>query len=588
MDKKKIVFIEINNDFSKIKGFKEEVEGQGFSNKKIPYTLSKQIFEELSYPVPEARWSAKFRSNKWSGKFYLFDYKNQVFPTGCFTRVGRLLNSKGWFISISDNRSKPEKNKFWELSKTIDNEKGEQVPFSLRDYQEAVLDICLRVGRGCCSCATGSGKTTIFSALIQKLNCAPAIVFVPTIDLLYQTKGAIEERIKENGENIEVGVIGDGVVKIKDVTVVIIDSALSAYGLRFDESKKKIIKKTKKTKKETEVSKFSNQIQKLIETATIIIADESHLSASAKWQTILQKCSNAYHRYAFSATNYRSDGRDLEIEASFGKLLSDITLKQLIDANYLLNPEIYMVRIYDDPEGAELVKTIETKDEATGEVKKEEKTIYIPADEWSYQDAYKTIVVNGKEWNTKLALFAERFNKRGLSCLILVNEYAQGEYLESLIPESLFLSGKDTTKKRIQAVSDLREKKLLSLIATSIADQGLDIKTLDVLILAGAGGSDPTKHSGFKPKQIVRAKDCVTWEKDKELFKEVVVDWEDFSEEDIKFGGRLEQKAGRLVRKGSEYAIIIDTWPTNKYLRPQATARRKIYKRLELNSKIID
>ena len=62
-----------------------------------------------------AFWSSAYRTGKWNGKFHLFNYKTQVFPTGCMTRLRETLKKHGFESKIKDIRNKPEQNETWEL-----------------------------------------------------------------------------------------------------------------------------------------------------------------------------------------------------------------------------------------------------------------------------------------------------------------------------------------------------------------------------------------------------------------------------------------------------------------------------------------
>lgn len=79
--------------------------------------------------------------------------------------------------------------------------------------------------------------------------------------------------------------------------------------------------------------------------------------------------------------------------------------------------------------------------------------------------------------------------ERGQSVLILVAEIEQGERLAAKIPESIVAHSKMGAKKRREAIAAFRGGELKCLIATSLADEGLDVPRASVLILATAGRS---------------------------------------------------------------------------------------------------
>lgn len=90
----------------------------------------------------------------------------------------------------------------------------------LRGYQEEALDAWLRAGKkGTIVLPTGAGKTVVAMEAISLLNEA-TIVIVPTLDLVDQWKGRLEEEF-----SIKIGLLGGGSYEIEAVTVATYDSA---------------------------------------------------------------------------------------------------------------------------------------------------------------------------------------------------------------------------------------------------------------------------------------------------------------------------------------------------------------------------
>ena len=90
----------------------------------------------------------------------------------------------------------------------------------LRGYQEEALTAWLVAGkRGVVILPTGAGKTIVAMAAISSVN-APAIVVVPTIDLMEQWRANL---VKEF--DVEVGAYGGGENSLKAITVSTYDSA---------------------------------------------------------------------------------------------------------------------------------------------------------------------------------------------------------------------------------------------------------------------------------------------------------------------------------------------------------------------------
>jgi superfamily II DNA or RNA helicase len=114
----------------------------------------------------------------------------------------------------------------------------------------------------------------------------------------------------------------------------------------------------------------------------------------------------------------------------------------------------------------------------------------------NYAELYKRYIVENGERNSQVADDALWAYRQGMNTLILVTQIKHGEYLERLIElEGVhcdFISGKSGMKKRKQAIQDMRDGKISLLIASTIADVGLDIPRLQCIVEAGAGKSSVT------------------------------------------------------------------------------------------------
>jgi superfamily II DNA or RNA helicase len=98
--------------------------------------------------------------------------------------------------------------------------------YELREYQQTALDAWRDADdRGCLELPTGSGKTVIGIAAMVALG-TPALVVVPTIDLLEQWQRELETEFQR-----PIGRLGGGKQRVESVTVATYDSAY----LRADE-----------------------------------------------------------------------------------------------------------------------------------------------------------------------------------------------------------------------------------------------------------------------------------------------------------------------------------------------------------------
>ena len=78
--------------------------------------------------------------------------------------------------------------------------------------------------------------------IIQQIGVVPFIFYVPSIDLLNQTKDEFEKFLRyKNGKKVKIGVIGDGKFDPQDITIMTIQTAVRSCGakyIKYDEQPK--------------------------------------------------------------------------------------------------------------------------------------------------------------------------------------------------------------------------------------------------------------------------------------------------------------------------------------------------------------
>jgi len=137
--------------------------------------------------------------------------------------------------------------------------------------------------------------------------------------------------------------------------------------------------------------------------------------------------------------------------------------------------------------------------------------------------------------------------------LILVKQYAQGNYIKTLMPNVPFLTGKMASKARKQHINNLRTRESLGMIATTLADEGLDIPTLDVVIMAG-GGASATRINQRIGRTI--RKDRVS---KNPRDKSIVIIYE----HDARFLIKHSEKIRRLLKKEKEFVLHGSVGPSS-------------------------
>lgn len=368
------------------------------------------------------------------------------FPTGLLSRARDFFTLMNVPYGLIDARVEVNHDSNYSMSSD----------FEPRDYQLDIIQKSAKQQRGIIKLATGGGKTATASGIIANIGVVPFTFYVTSLDLLKQAKNELEKFIKYKGKPIEVGMIGGGKCDIKDINVMTIQTAIRSLGGKF---KKFDGEDGKDNGKYDESDK--ERIGNLIRSSQGMICDEVQHWAAKTCQVIADNSIGARYRYGMSATPWRDEGDDMLIDACFGKTIVDINASFLIKKGVLVRPTIYFVHMKRmDLEG-------------------------------SYQTVYKEGIVENVVRNTMIANIAKKMKDSGRHILILVTHIDHGETLESMIPGSFFINGKHSGKQREAWLDKMKRKDddARVTIATSIFDEGVDVKPLDGLILAGSGKS---------------------------------------------------------------------------------------------------
>lgn len=439
-------------------------------------------------------FSPQFRKKRWDG-WKCLAWKNKsrcYFPTGLFSIVKDYFKEKEIPFQIIDKREKPNSNFCLEFNQD----------YKLRDYQQRALDAAVSRGRGIIHSSTGSGKTIIGSGIIHALGVSPFLFLVTSIDLLEQTKERLEDSLLQNGSPLQVGSVGGGNFDIRDINVMTVQTAVRALGkkfVRFDMESKL------DTPNEVLLKEHRKEIVSLLHATRAVISDEIQHWRSDICQIVMNDLKKAYYRYGLSATPFRDQGDDLLIQACFGKKICEISASELIQKGFLVQPTINFIHL--NP----------------------------PVSKYkNWQSIYKNQIVENDYYNNFLANLAEEYIKNESLVLVLVQQIEHGKLLEDLISGSLFVYGNSPKKERLSAIKKLKNRYIKCIISTSLFDEGIDCKPLDVLILGG-GGKSPS---------------------------------------------RAMQRVGRVLRpfEGKEFATVIDPFVHEKYLEEHANSREKMYK----------
>lgn len=292
-------------------------------------------------------------------------------------------------------------------------------PHDPRPYQEEAIELMLSNYRGVINFATGLGKTLVATHFIKRYK-KKALVVCPSDSVAKQFYDLF---VKCFGKQ-KVGFYGGGKKRISDITVGIAAS----------------ITRNIEEFKAAELG--------------VVILDETHHTPASTFFDISQGLAGVGKVFGLTATDYRSDGKDIMITAGCGSVLIRRDIKWGVENKFLAEPYF-------------IVREIETG----GRDFKDDKL-----------KSYKEHVLNNIAMKSRIESDARSMMAAGKAVLILVDEVAHGQELSKNLGIP-FATGED--KNSQDYVELLNSGKINGLVGTDgKIGEGSDTKNVDVLILA--------------------------------------------------------------------------------------------------------
>lgn len=439
--------IEINNVYGKIVD-NLTIDQLAVIQQECQFKVEGSEFKQYAF---KTRGRGKF---EWDGYRKLFNIQTRRFPIGLLPRVKQLLINNGIQVEIINKRKIDTTKYNYDCDMSM-----------LRDYQKECIIMSCSMGNGIIKCATGGGKTFIagctIGAILQK-----TIFIVHTRDLMYQTIKSFSQLFPHE----TIGQIGDGVYDPQNITVATMQTLailgdIKYESNKYDEESGEKEETFAEARRKEIIHKFNTEYKKTVQ---CVMMDEVQIVSSQMAYNVRFLFEYANYAFGYSASPWRDDGSDLMIEAAFGNRICDVDASFLIRIGYLVKPDI-------------IIKKVRNKISNPGT---------------KYVDVYKNCIVENTLRNIQIMSDAVEQYKLGRNTLVLVTQVKHGTILEEMITsqgvEVTFISGKSGMKKRTKAIQDMRDGKIQLMIATTIADVGLDIPRLESLIEGGAGKSSVT------------------------------------------------------------------------------------------------
>lgn len=215
----------------------------------------------------------------------------------------------------------------------------------------------------------------------------------------------------------------------------------------------------------------------------ILIVDEAHHMPAATWSATVAKAQNIV--WGFSATPWSTDPIRNDLLREFFKEFHTVPREEVL-AHGSITKGIVFVHDVDHPGQFDFDIEQQTITETARRCRR---FPWVAREEHErrarWQATADTVRLNT---NRNEAIVHLATHEPG-SVLVLVGTVEHGEELQQRIPGSAVVHAKIGKKKRAALIGQFRSGELRCMIATSLADEGLDVPRASVLVLAAGGRS---------------------------------------------------------------------------------------------------
>ncbi|MFP2895114.1 DEAD/DEAH box helicase [Corallococcus sp. 4LFB] len=299
----------------------------------------------------------------------------------------------------------------------------------LRDYQAEAVERLAKATQGMAVLPCGAGKSVLAVGAISRLR-TPTLILVHTLDLAEQWREHVRERL-----GMEAGLVGAGEEEVRPITVAVVQSLA-----RWEEAK----------------------LDAFLHGFGLLVLDEAHHIAASAFHRLVDRCPARY-RLGLTATPEREDGLTPLLRLYLGAPLAVVKHEDLVARGVLVVPEVRAVETaFDYPYfgASDYAPMLE----ALAEDKARNDLVLgaVAREAWA---GHLCLVLTGRVDHCEL--LAHRLSAAGLSASALTSE----------VPR----------EARRALLDQARAGRVRVLVATSLADEGLDLPRLSRVFLAYPG-----------------------------------------------------------------------------------------------------
>jgi superfamily II DNA or RNA helicase len=391
------------------------------------YEVKHGIWDLLRFREKNYFHNRAFKMRKWDGYINFFAIENGKFLTGLLPEVTAFLRHKKIEYKVEDKRTLTNF-QYQNIDENFLNHGDNAI--ILRDYQVELINQVVKHRRGVIFAPTSAGKSAVMIGILKTLPVGtPILVLQNRLSLAQQNFDEINKMGFEN-----VGNVWGGSIKPNIITVASVQSVA--------------------------------KIEKLLPKIKVLIVDEIHDMMSKLPKVVYRRLKQADIRVAVSATPFKFGGKD--------------------------NVQKFSVRGYFGP--VLKVKSSETGILTTAELQNrgilsKSNCVFYPIREPAIpHDIYIDAVTRGIAESIYFHKLVTRLAKlqKGRT-LILVDRIAHGDTLHSLLPNSLWVQGKDDSETRKSVIKKLQKSTtdVVCIATQQIFNTGVNVFVHNLINAAG-------------------------------------------------------------------------------------------------------
>lgn len=307
---------------------------------------------------------------------------------------------------------------------------------TLRTDQQRLVDSAIKKQRGILLSPTGSGKTVLAMSIMKAFPNDKILFLCHSLSILEQTKTEFEKFGFKN-----ICFVGSG---NKEINGDIVLASISTFS-------------------KLDLDKYSDYFD-------LILLDEAHhcSALNSMYGKVLQHNLSPI-KLGLTATLPEEHEKRLVMEGLIGPVIEKVTIQEGVNKGMLAKPKITFIN--------------------TGELNQDYRT---------YNEIYSYNIVYNENRNTIIIKEMIKRIRKNKTVLIMIKNIDHGDelirILNSKFPKykdaMIFIQGKTDSEIREQIKIKFDDKKIKSVVCTSVWGEGTNVRTLDCVMLAGGGKGD--------------------------------------------------------------------------------------------------